>query len=87
MARGRPINQLRNAALALGQRTYSDPERVCICGCEDRYSINAQCVACTIDRAKNRYVGLDAAALTELKAKDKARYHARLQRESKRRGA
>lgn len=77
MPRGRPPNVPRMTARAAGLKTYIDPTP-CFCGSDEKYVSNARCVACSIYAARNRYANLDADALAELKAKDKARYTQRL---------
>lgn len=76
----RPPNASRNLARDVGDKTYSDEANPCFCGACIRYTSNAQCVACAIDKGKTRYAGLDDAALAELKARDHARYETRLRR-------
>lgn len=74
----RPTNFLRNAARDAGEATYLDPANpCCLCGCDVRYTVNAQCVDCLISKGKARYRALDDAALGEQKRRDHERYLAR----------
>lgn len=77
MARGRPPNLRRNEAAAAGLKTYDDPDTACWCGSTIKYTANAGCVDCLIEKGKARYSRLEGAALDERKRKDHARYAAR----------
>lgn len=81
MPRGRPANLPRGAARVAGDKTYIDESNPCFCGGVTRYVSNAQCVDCAIAKGKTRYASLDGDALAALKAKDHARYEARLRRD------
>lgn len=81
MPRGRKPNLPRSAARDAGDKTYSDESNPCFCGGVIRYTVNAQCVECAIAKGKTRYASLDPDALAALKAKDHARYEARLRRD------
>lgn len=73
MARGRPPNPYRQAAIEAGEKYYAD-EKPCICGTNKRYTSNKGCVACAIARGNARYAALDEQAKTVLKQKDHERY-------------
>lgn len=77
MSRGRPPNLPRNEARAARLKTYIDPTP-CFCGCQSRYTSNAQCVDCLIEAGKARYAALDDGALAAQKSKDRDRYLKRL---------
>lgn len=81
MPRGRPVNLPRGAALRAGDKTYIDESNPCFCGGVVRYVSNAQCIDCAIAKGRTRYAALDPDALAALKAKDHARYEARLRRD------
>lgn len=78
MARGRPPNLKRNEARAAGIKTYEDTDHPCWCGSETKYTKNAACVACLIEKGKTRYANLEGAALEKRKQDDHARYEARI---------
>ena len=78
MPRGRPPNINRTAARDAGDKTYIDSGNPCWCGEDVKYTSNAQCVRCTIAKGKARYAAMTLDQLAELKAKDRARYEARL---------
>lgn len=78
MPRGKQPNINRDQARDLGEKTYVDSSRPCWCGCNTRYVVNAQCVDCMIAKGKARYAKMGEAALADLKARDHARYIARL---------
>lgn len=80
MARGRPPNLRRNESRDAGLKTYFDSDHPCWCGCETKYTKNAACVDCLIEKGKQRYARLEGAALDERKRKDHARYEARIAR-------
>lgn len=76
--RGRPPNLRRNEARDAGLRTYDDSDHPCWCGSETKYTKNAACVACLIEKGKARYAGLEGLALEKRKREDHARYVARV---------
>jgi hypothetical protein len=76
--RGRPINQLRAAAKAAGEKFYADQGPCFGCGTNKRYVSNAGCVACAISRGNSRYAALDEDGKAVLKVKDHDRYVKRM---------
>lgn len=76
-SRGRPTNLLRQAALLAGEAIYLDATNPCWCGCETRYSKNAQCTDCLIAKGKARYAALQGEALAARKVKDHEKYLAK----------
>lgn len=73
MTRGRKPNYPRNEARIAGLKVYHDPNP-CWCGCDLKYTVNAQCVECLIAKGKSIYAALDGDALDERKANDRRRY-------------
>ena len=46
----------RKSARILGNKRYIDSSERCVmCGGDEFYTVNGQCVGCTISRAKARY--------------------------------
>jgi hypothetical protein len=74
MARGRPINPLRDAARISGEKFYADDADCILCGTNKHYSVNGACVACTIERGKAKYAALDDGAKAAHAARDHERY-------------
>lgn len=79
---GRAHNIPRAEARLAGLRTYVDG-KPCFCGCESKYTSNAQCVDCQIQKGRARYAALSENELAAHKARDKARYARRLQQQGR----
>lgn len=77
MPRGRPKNALRHAAREAGEKKYRDPADPCWCGSDSRYTVNGQCVDCSIASGRLRYAGLSPEQLAKWKADDRTRHLAR----------
>ena len=76
--RGRPVNPLRAAARAAGEKFYADQQPCDFCGTNRRYVSNAGCVACAISRGSARYASLDDAGKAAQAAHDHERYLKRM---------
>lgn len=79
MPRGRAPNIPRAEARTAGLKTYADGRLCLLCGCPAKYTSNAQCVDCTIQKGRERYAALEPRALAALKAKDRERYLRRIE--------
>lgn len=59
MARGRPVNPLRQAARAAGEKFYQSQYPCIKCGGTLHYVSSNHCRTCAIMRGKARYAALD----------------------------
>ncbi len=73
-ARGRQPNLLRVAARDAGEKKYRDAANPCWCGSDIRYTVNAQCVDCSIAIGRTRYASLSPEQLAKWKADDRTRH-------------
>jgi hypothetical protein len=80
MARGRPLNPIRQVARAAGEKFYEARTPCGKCGGTLHYVSSNHCRTCAINRGKARYAACDKVEQAKL---DHERYQRRLEKSAK----